>query len=124
LTGGGDHRSFGVPCSTPSKEKPTVEQLDSYARKQWDGILGYMVGSAEGASLSAQSINVPESVKKLLRDGGLVTGKTKNPSITQDGFAFVLQDVNSQVWTILIYYLDAVPEVRISPFREFYTHII
>ena len=114
MTGAGDHRSFGVPCNTPAKDKPTIEQLDIYARKQWDGILGYMVGSTEGITISAQASSVPESVKKLLRDGQLVTGKTRNPAITQDGFAFVLQDVNAQVWTILIYYLGAAPDMNMD----------
>ena len=41
LTGGGQHRSFGVP----------VAQLDEFARRQWEGVLGYMVGSAEGVAL-------------------------------------------------------------------------
>ncbi|KAI4156362.1 MAG: hypothetical protein LQ340_000326 [Diploschistes diacapsis] len=115
LTGGGDHRSFGVPCNTPSREKPTREELDTFARNQWDGILGYMVGSAEGVSVAAQVASVSEGVKKLLRDGGLVAGKSKAPTITQEGFAFVLQDVNAQVWTILLLYLDAAALMNMDP---------
>lgn len=71
-----------------------------------------MVGSAEGVSVAAQVASVSEGVKKLLRDGGLVAGKSKAPTITQEGFAFVLQDVNAQVWTILLLYLDAAALVR------------
>ena len=83
-----------------------MEQLDNFARNQWDGILGYMVGSAEGVSVASQGAKVSEGVKTLLVKGGLVAGK-KNPTITQEGFAFVLQDVNAQVWTILLLYLEA-----------------
>lgn len=115
LTGGGNHKSFGVPCNTPSKENPTVEQLDTFARNQWNGILGYMVGSAEGVSVASQVASVSEGVRKLLRDGGLVTGKSKAPTITQEGFAFILQDVNAQVWTILLLYLDAAQVVCLRP---------
>ena len=65
-----------------------------------------MVGSAEGVTVASQAAKVSEGVKTLLVGGGLVAGK-KNPSITQEGFAFVLQDVNAQVWTILLLYLEA-----------------
>lgn len=73
-----------------------------------------MVGSTEGKTISRQSTTITESVKKLLEEGQLVTRKRKNPTITQDGFAFVLQDVNAQVWTILIYYLGAAPEMNMD----------
>ena len=85
--------------------------LDKFAQNQWDGLLGYMVGSAEGVTMASQVEQVSEGVKKLLKDGGLVSGKAKNPTITQEGFAFVLQDVNAQVWTILLLYLDAAQDV-------------
>ena len=74
-----------------------------------------MVGSAEGVSVASQAAAVSEGVKKLLRDGGLVAGKVKAPTITQEGFAFVLQDVNAQVWTILLLYLDNASLVRSVP---------
>lgn len=114
MTGGGDHRSFGVPCNIAAKDSPSVEQLDLYARKQWDAILGYMVGSTEGKTISRHSTTITEGVRKLLEGGQLVTHKSKNPTITQDGFAFVLQDVNAQVWTILIYYLGAAPNMNMD----------
>jgi transcription initiation factor TFIIH subunit 4 len=65
-----------------------------------------MVGSA-GVDLVHEGLSVSESVKKLLQDGGLVTMRGRKAEITQEGFAFILQEVNAQVWTVLIYYLDA-----------------
>lgn len=112
LTGGGNHRSFGVPCNTPEKERVSIPQLDEFARSQWEGVLGYMVSSAEGVSISNQGANVSEGVKKLLRDSGLVRSKGRH-TITKEGFAFVLLDTNAQVWTTLISYLESASEVSV-----------
>ncbi|MCJ1243295.1 RNA polymerase II transcription factor B 52 kDa subunit [Trapelia coarctata] len=106
LTGGGNHNSFGVPCNTPDKHPVSIAQLDEYARKQWEGVLGYMVGST-GVNLIDEGVRLSDSVKNLLREGGLVKPRGKRAEITQEGFAFILQEVNEQVWTVLIYYLEA-----------------
>ncbi|MCJ1431105.1 RNA polymerase II transcription factor B 52 kDa subunit [Xylographa pallens] len=113
LTGGGNHNSFGVPCNTPDKNPITVAELDEYARRQWEGVLGYMVGSA-GASLVDEGVRLSDGVKKLLKDGGLVKQRFSKAEITQEGFAFILQEVNAQVWTVLIYYLDAAEEMNMD----------
>ena len=115
MTGGGNHNSFGVPCNTPDKNPISVAELDEYARRQWEGVLGYMVGSA-GANLIDEGVRLSDGVKKLLKDGGLVKQRLSKAEITQEGFAFILQEVNAQVWTVLIYYLDAAEEVnQMSP---------
>ncbi|KAL8975742.1 MAG: hypothetical protein Q9197_000006 [Variospora fuerteventurae] len=105
LTGGGNHKSFGIPSDVRSKDEVTISQLDEFARKQWEGVLGYMVGST-GIGLRDEGANLSPSVKHLLQYGGLVDVKGRNVDITQDGFAFVLQEVNAQVWTILVLYLE------------------
>ncbi|KAI4117958.1 MAG: hypothetical protein LQ345_001885 [Seirophora villosa] len=105
LTGGGNHKSFGIPSGVHSKDEVTISQLDDFARKQWEGVLGYMVGST-GIGLRDEGANLSPSVKHLLQYGGLVDVKGRNVDITQDGFAFVLQEVNAQVWTILVLYLE------------------
>ena len=110
LTGGGQHRSFGVPCSEPDKNVVTVEYLDSFARKQWEGILYYVVGSAN-ASLGGEE-EISAGTKQLLQKGEFVkvTGRNK-AAITEKGFSFLLQEVNAQVWTLLVVYLEVSGEV-------------
>ncbi len=110
LTGGGNHNSFGVPSRTPAEDQVTTAQLDDFARRQWEGVLGYMVGST-GIGLNDEGANLSLSVKHLLKYGRLVEVRGKSVDITQDGFAFVLQEVNAQVWTILILYLENAEEV-------------
>lgn len=64
-----------------------------------------MVGST-AVGLGNQGARLSPSVKHLLQYGGLVEAKGVSVGITQDGFAFALQEVNSQVWTVLILYLE------------------
>ncbi|CEH13904.1 transcription factor tfb2 [Ceraceosorus bombacis] len=104
LIGGGDHRSFGVACDTPDKNAVDLEYLDEYARSRWEAILHYMVGSG-GAE-------VPRApVLYLLRASGLMQhASSKRPddadlSITSLGFQFLLEDLNTQLWDLLLSYL-------------------
>ncbi|KAF2084990.1 transcription factor Tfb2 [Saccharata proteae CBS 121410] len=104
LTGGGNHKSFGVPCNTSDREKKTVGFLDSYARKQWEAILYYMVGST-GSGLTGRQ-DISHGTKTLLNLGRFVEMKRGRPEITTTGFSFLLQEVNGQVWSLLIVYLE------------------
>ena len=116
LTGGGNHKSFGVPCNTPSKHPVGVSELDEFARRQWESVLGYMVGST-GIDVGDEGVKLSQGVKTLLQAGGLVQVRGRKAEITKEGFAFILQEVNAQVWTVLIYYLDNAENVRQVPFR-------
>lgn len=115
LEGGGDHNSFGVPSRLPVLAEVDVPFLDKYARKKWDDILHFVVNSVGlldgGSRMSGESSNGPKgSVKELLIGGRLVERKSPtSPTIhiTQAGFTFLLQEANSQVWTLLLLWLEA-----------------
>ena len=64
-----------------------------------------MVGST-GIDLSDSAVKLSHGVRTLLQLGGLVEIRGKKVEITQDGFAFILQEVNAQVWTVLVLYLE------------------
>ena len=113
LTGGGNHHSFGVPYHGVESRSTSVAQLDHYARQQWEGVLGYMVGSTSMGVMSS-NVQLSQGVKRLLDVGGLVEIRGRNVEITEKGFAFVLQEVNAQVWTVLILYLDHAEEVSLK----------
>ncbi|CAG8566902.1 8772_t:CDS:2 [Paraglomus occultum] len=103
LTGGGEHQSFGVPSSSVDRHRPenVVAFLDNHATKQWESILHYMVGTA--------SMQTPKkAVRDLLVRSGLMSLRLDNNElkITNKGFQFLLQDVNTQVWAFLLQYLD------------------
>ena len=110
LTGGGNHRSFGVPCSTPDKTPVTVDYLDTFARRQWEAILYYVVGSAN-TGLGGE-VDISAGTKQLLQRGEFVALRGRTALITQAGFTFLLQEINAQIWTLLIVYLETSSSVR------------
>lgn len=115
LTGGGTHRSFGVPSSSPDEDAVDIPFLDRYAQKQWESILFYMVGSTAGlANADSFGSGVGEGTKQLLRNAEFVRVAHGRVHITRPGFTFVLQEVNAQVWSLLIVYLKHAPSLNMS----------
>ncbi|MBW0483105.1 hypothetical protein O181_022820 [Austropuccinia psidii MF-1] len=102
LTGGGHHGSFGVPCNTPSNSVIPVNQLDNYGTEKWETILHYMVGSRLPTKPS-------HSILSLLHQSGLMVAmdpkNMQGLTISSKGFQFLLEDVNTQLWDILLQYL-------------------
>jgi transcription initiation factor TFIIH subunit 4 len=114
LTGGGDHQSFGVPSSDSTTADVDLNFLDEYARVQWEGILHFVVSSVgEGMRQAGQGPTA--TVKQLLEAGNLVTrARHSGGGITQAGFSFLLQEVNAQVWTLLLLWIENADKVSIS----------
>ncbi|KAI5794428.1 transcription factor Tfb2-domain-containing protein [Peziza echinospora] len=108
LTGGGNHRSFGVPCATEDKRKVDIAFLDNYATKQWEAILHFMVGTRNDIQPGSGVIQL------LLKSGLMEKGSGGHAEITQAGFSFLLQDANAQLWTLLLQYLDMAEELRMD----------
>ncbi|EXJ67108.1 uncharacterized protein A1O5_09755 [Cladophialophora psammophila CBS 110553] len=114
LTGAGDSRSFGKAARVPESDRVTISQLDEYSRQRWEGILGYMVGSSAIPLETAneqQAIEPAPGVIELLKAGHLIEvsgaySHGQRAKITKEGFAFVLQDINTQVWALLFLYVD------------------
>lgn len=106
LTGGGDHQSFGVPSNDLFAEDVDIGFLDNYARSQWESILHYVVNSV-GEGMRQEGQGPTTAVKQLLEAGNLVTrGRHSGGGITQAGFSFLLQEVNAQVWTLLLLWIE------------------
>lgn len=114
IEGSGTHRSFGVPATREESggRRVTIDYLDEYSRGQWEGILYYLVSGAAGLSKDGITrAEVGPGTKKLLHAGDLVRTVHGSPRITKDGFSFVLQETNAQVWSLLIVYLKMVNDV-------------
>ena len=109
LTGGGDHNSFGVP-SSDEVEDVDIGFLDDYARAQWEGILHYVVNSV-GPGMRQEGNGPTSAVKDLLQAGSLVERGMRG--ITEAGFSFLLQEVNAQVWTLLLLWIENAEKVNI-----------
>ncbi|GAM88071.1 hypothetical protein ANO11243_061010 [Dothideomycetidae sp. 11243] len=112
LTGGGNHRSFGIPSTELEKGHITVEFLDSYARTQWEAILYFVVGSVE-TGMQAK-VDVAEGTRQILSRGEFVRMRGQRPQITKKGFEFLLEETNAQIWTLLIEYLKLAEDLRMD----------
>ncbi|KAK4216847.1 RNA polymerase [Rhypophila decipiens] len=112
LESGGDHRTFGIPSTSPVDAEITIDSLDKYSTKKWEEILHYVVNSVggldDGGSTGAHRSGPAPSVKRLLLEGHLVKARpgTNRMGITKPGFTFLLQKTNAQVWTLLLLWLD------------------
>ncbi|CCE61186.1 hypothetical protein TPHA_0A01010 [Tetrapisispora phaffii CBS 4417] len=109
LTGGEVNNSFG---NIIDKIDDLVDSsvLLEYAKDKWETILHFMVGTP--------LIKMPsDNVLNLLKHSKLMeelesSGEFK---ITNDGFQFLLQDVNSQIWTLLLQYLKIAEALHMNP---------
>jgi len=94
--------------------------LDDFARTQWEAILYYIVGSA-GPANTAQ-IAISTGTQKLLQIGNLVELRGRTPTITEAGFTFLLQEINAQVWSLLIIYLENADTVSVDLVTSTYSN--
>ena len=114
LGGGGTGYSFGKVVEPSELDAMSIEELDDYARLQWEGILGFMVGTSILAELQEPGDELPpppQSVIDLLKAGQLIAvrgtaSRGQSGSVTKEGFSFVLKNVNTQVWQLLFLYVD------------------
>lgn len=114
LEGSGRDGSFGVSATAEEsrgERRVSVEYLDEYAKAQWETILFYMVGGAAGVDVKS---DIGAGTKRLLHAGDLVRTYHGQPRITKEGFTFVLQETNAQVWNLLIVYLKMGNDVSAS----------
>ncbi|KAI3051359.1 hypothetical protein CBS147352_5185 [Aspergillus niger] len=111
LTGADQTQSFGVLSQVPAGSEVSIPELDEYARRQWEGVLGYMVGTG---GMGGPQVTLSKGGKELLQAGHLVEIRDRRVEITQDGFAFVLQDVSTQVWHILILYVESASAIKMD----------
>ncbi|KAL5606556.1 hypothetical protein BROUX41_002959 [Berkeleyomyces rouxiae] len=114
LEGSAAHNSFGVSSALPVAAETDTAFLDKYARRRWDDILHYVVNSVgiQDSLGGGSGAGPKQSVKELLVAGRLVERRAGSTGslgmgITQGGFTFLLQETNSQVWTLLLLWLDA-----------------
>ncbi|XBW35826.1 hypothetical protein QEN19_001399 [Hanseniaspora menglaensis] len=127
IIAGNVHNSFGVlRKDIPITDQMSVDELDTYAAEKWETILHFMVGTP--------GMKAPDdTVLKLLLHGELMmeVGTESNNSIlsksnnadddedyndkqfqrvaelkiTNHGFQFLLQEINVQIWSLLLQYL-------------------
>ncbi|WWC88390.1 uncharacterized protein L201_003301 [Kwoniella dendrophila CBS 6074] len=115
LTGLGTSNSFGVPFDREDDaDIPDQQALETYGEDAFEGILKYMVSSGLGVGFPVARPQM--EVLELLLISGLMVDPSdpsgQNPNlnrmtITSKGFQFLLEDRQTQLWEILMYYLTA-----------------
>ncbi|KAJ9651851.1 RNA polymerase II transcription factor B 52 kDa subunit [Neophaeococcomyces mojaviensis] len=120
--GGIEGQPFGEVVSPATPQPVSIDELDDYARQQWEGILGFMVGSSNLQELQESGEELPppgQGVIELLKAGRLISvqgtaSRGQVASITKEGFAFVLKDVNAQIWELLFLYVDNADQLNMD----------
>lgn len=116
LCGSNLNHAFGQPTTPATADQVSIDDLDYYAREQWESILGYMVGSSSLSELQDDTAEPPQppsrGIISLLQEGHLISVHGTNSrgisaSITKEGFAFVLRDINTQIWALLFLYVQS-----------------
>ncbi|XP_076454967.1 general transcription factor IIH subunit 4-like [Babylonia areolata] len=103
LLGGGQAWAGGATMPT-DKHARDIPFLDKYAMERWECVLHFMVGSSEGSEgVNRDIIDVLINSSLMARQEG-----ESIPTITQEGFQFLLMDTGAQVWYFLLQYLDSV----------------
>ena len=105
----------GEKESKPSRDPPSLKELESYTQSSWDSILHYLVGSDENDR--GEGIKEPDDAMiSFLTQIGLMQpdpdykkqDKSRAPLvITSKGYEFMLRDSNAQVWQFVLQYLNA-----------------
>ncbi|RSH90861.1 RNA polymerase II transcription factor B 52 kDa subunit [Saitozyma podzolica] len=97
----------------PSDLSPSVDDLIHHGETTWESILKYMVSSGLAGGLAA--VRPRQQVLQLLHASGLMADPSdmsgRNPNydrltITSKGFQFLLEDRQTQLWQILMFYLN------------------
>ncbi|CAI4038884.1 hypothetical protein SMKI_06G2340 [Saccharomyces mikatae IFO 1815] len=100
LTGGEVHNSFGIVVED---NVVSLDLLDEYSANKWETILHFMVGTPLAKIPSEKVLNLLKHSKLMEEINS--TGEFK---ITNEGFQFLLQEINSQLWTLLLQYLKMI----------------
>ncbi|CCE89898.1 TFIIH/NER complex subunit TFB2 TDEL_0A05660 [Torulaspora delbrueckii] len=109
LTGGEVNNSFGIVVDEPN-DVVNTEMLDAYSADKWETILHFMVGTSLASTPSGNVLNLLKHSK--LMEEVSTTGEFK---ITNEGFQFLLQEVNSQIWALLLQYLKMTETLQMDP---------
>lgn len=90
---------------------PTLEDLESYAHKQWECFLLQLINSAQ----AERSTNFSSSMIRVFQRGLLSSRENEAPRLTENGFQFLLMDTNAQLWYIIREYITTSEDRGVDP---------
>eukprot|EP01113_Clastostelium_recurvatum_P007916 TRINITY_DN13706_c0_g1_i1.p1 TRINITY_DN13706_c0_g1~~TRINITY_DN13706_c0_g1_i1.p1 ORF type:complete len:483 (-),score=103.52 TRINITY_DN13706_c0_g1_i1:46-1494(-) len=104
-----DHPALSRDGLEPDEHPPSLEFLEKYAQQSWDSVLQWMVGGTPSTVSYSPSTRL---VNLLLNAGLMMTGDDGDPHITNQGFKFLLKDINTQMWTLLLEYVKVSMDLK------------
>jgi transcription initiation factor TFIIH subunit 4 len=107
--------AFGAEGATAADhDRPSLDHLEEYAQSTWQSILHWMIGASGSSTSSTLKITTPnvEVTNRLVSMGMMepLTRDHKKPMITPTGFAFLFKDQQTQVWDVVLAYMDGLRE--------------
>ncbi|KAK8964781.1 hypothetical protein KSP40_PGU012110 [Platanthera guangdongensis] len=90
---------------------PTLEDLESYAQKQWERFLLQLINSAQAERL----LNFSSSMIRVFQRGLLSSRENEDPRLTENGFQFLLMETNAQLWYIIREYITTSEDRGVDP---------
>jgi transcription initiation factor TFIIH subunit 4 len=103
----GDCVVLGTSADSQEKSDISNLQLDKFALTSWESVLHYLVGTSQD--------NRTPAVVQLLETSGLMVKEKGQLTITSKGFQFLLQDMNVQIWALLLQYLELSQSLQMEP---------
>ncbi|KNC47027.1 general transcription factor II H [Thecamonas trahens ATCC 50062] len=94
------------PSSLDGADLPSAATLDSFAETKWEAILEFLMGTP--------SSDLEPGVEAMLAAAGLIvdhdSDETAAPVLTPAGFKYLLKDVYTQIWTLLVEFISVASE--------------
>eukprot|EP00250_Pteridium_aquilinum_P011836 c20340_g1_i1 orf=78-1457(+) len=91
---------------------PSSAELDSYAMKQWEGVLLQLVGAAFPDS--SHDISRDRFVIETFQRANLLDSAMGSTKLTEAGFQFLLMDTSYQLWQMVREYISAAEDRGIN----------
>jgi transcription initiation factor TFIIH subunit 4 len=85
--------------TTPDKKAPTKEMLNETAKAKIEKILFFMLNHVTVSELKS------DTIYDLLLKSNFIEEQEDGHSLTVDGFRFLLEDIYTQIHTLLLNYI-------------------
>jgi len=88
-----------------NKHKPSLEELDKFWQTRWEDILYYLLTISTSAN-AAFDYRPSDQLLRLLEHTRLIQKERTGREITNYGFQFLMKDISTQIWTLLLSYIE------------------
>jgi len=93
---------------------PSLSELDAFGNDRWESMLHWMVGATSGTGRAPSTVVIERLIRMQLIEptaasdsaAAAATASTTKPRITPTGFAFLFKDMQTQVWDVVLSYME------------------